>query len=75
MSARIDLDWQTDGNGRSWRTIWNTVGEKLGRIECKRDGYRAFIGNKPVGPWFDRMWEAISRFKRVTQVKMAEAAE
>jgi hypothetical protein len=75
MSARIDLEWCTDGRGCSWRRIWNAAGEEIGRIECERDGYRAFIGNKPVGPWCDRLWEAISEFKRTTQAQMAEVAE
>jgi hypothetical protein len=55
--VRIDLDW-SDGAGRSWRTIWDSAGTELARIECTNGGYRWTIGDEWAGPWMDRLYDA-----------------
>ncbi len=61
---RIDINWRNH-NCRSWRSIWNEAGEETGQIECANDGYRAVV-NGTVGPWMDRLYEAIERFKQMS---------
>jgi hypothetical protein len=59
---RIDLDWRSDGNGRSWRTVWSNTGAELGRVECGNGGYRWMV-NGEAGAWQDRLWEALAGLK------------
>jgi hypothetical protein len=60
---KIDLDWAADGDGRSWRTVWDSAGMELGRIECSNSGYRYWV-NGETGAWQDRLWEAIAALKK-----------
>jgi len=60
---RIDIDWSNDGNGRSWRRVFNEAGIELDRIECGNGGYR-YVVDGATGAWHDRVWEAIAGLKK-----------